>query len=177
MLAQKIPMTQIAHLTGFSKSSVHRHSQRCYVRAKAQRIGSSGFDGDRDRLLIAQGKSLSALGGQTIKLEEIAPNDFVLLVRYVNAHWFPEAVRAAGIAPFRWHDCRHTFASRLRQRGVDLSTIAELLGHSPKSGFAMTKRYAHLAISNLHDAVSLLSNSTTVAPPPIPEVRPELSIQ
>jgi site-specific recombinase XerD len=69
-----------------------------------------------------------------------------------------------GIAPFRWHDCRHPFASRLRQKGVDLATIAELLGHSPKSGFAMTKRYAHLAISNLHDAVSLISNSTPVAP-------------
>jgi integrase len=82
----------------------------------------------------------------------------------VNAHWFVDAVRAAGIPPFRWHDCRHTFASRLRQKGVDLATIAELLGHSPKSGFAMTKRYAHLAISNLHAAVSLICNSTTVAP-------------
>jgi integrase len=84
----------------------------------------------------------------------------------VNAHWFPDAVRAAGIPPFRWHDCRHTFASRLRQKGVDLATIAELLGHSPKSGFAMTKRYAHLSIPNLHDAVSLISISTTVAPEP-----------
>ena len=88
----------------------------------------------------------------------------------VNAHWFPDAVRAAGIPRFRWHDCRHTFASRLRQKGVDLATIAELLGHSPKSGFALTKRYAHLAISNLHDAVSLISNSTTVAPAPNIEV-------
>lgn len=84
----------------------------------------------------------------------------------VNAHWFPEAVRTSGIKPFRWHDCRHTFASRLRQRGVDLATIAELLGHSPKSGFAMTKRYAHLSMGNLHTAVSLISNSTPVAPKP-----------
>lgn len=50
----------------------------------------------------------------------------------VNAHWFPDAVRAAWIAPFRWHDSRHTFASRLRQNGVPLETIAEPLGHSPK---------------------------------------------
>jgi integrase len=81
----------------------------------------------------------------------------------VNAHWFPDAVRAAGIQDFRWHDCRHTFASRLRQAGVPLGNIAELLGHK---GLAMTQRYAHLSISNLHEAVSRISNSTPVAPKP-----------
>jgi integrase len=84
-----------------------------------------------------------------------------------NADWFVPAVRAAGIKNFRWHDLRHRFASRLRQAGVPLDKIAELLGHK---GLAMTKRYAHLLISNLHEAVSRISNnpteaiSTTVAP-------------
>jgi site-specific recombinase XerD len=32
----------------------------------------------------------------------------------VNAHWFPDALLAAGIANFHWHDLRHTFAGRLR---------------------------------------------------------------
>jgi integrase len=64
-----------------------------------------------------------------------------------NADWFVPAVRAAGIKHFRWHDCRHTFASRLRQAGVPRGNIAELLGHK---GLAMTKRYAHL--SNLQFA-------------------------
>ena len=79
-----------------------------------------------------------------------------------NNFWFVPAVRAAGIKNFRWHDLRHCFASKLRQRGVPLGNIAELLGHK---GLAMTRRYAHLSISNLHQAVRLLeSNSTTVAP-------------
>lgn len=97
----------------------------------------------------------------------------------VTAHWFPHAVRASGIKPFRWHNLRHTFASRLRQRGVDLGTIAELLGHSPKSGFAMTKRYAHLSITNLHEAVSRIANlnSTPVAPEPHVEVSESSTIQ
>jgi integrase len=86
----------------------------------------------------------------------------------VTAHWFPLAVRLAGIKDFRWHDLRHTFASRLRQAGVPLGNIAELLGHK---GLSMTRRYAHLSISNLHEAVSRISNSTTVAPEPIAETQ------
>jgi integrase len=86
----------------------------------------------------------------------------------VNAHWFVPAVRHAGIKDFRWHDCRHTYASRLRQAGVPLGNIAELLGHK---GLAMSRRYAHLSISNLHEAVSRIANSTPVAPEPMRESR------
>jgi integrase len=55
----------------------------------------------------------------------------------VNAHWFIPAVRKAGIKDFHWHDCRHTYASRLRQAGVPLGNIAELLGHK---GLAMSPK-------------------------------------
>jgi site-specific recombinase XerD len=73
-------------------------------------------------------------------------------------HWFIPAVREAHIPDFKWHDLRHTFASRLRQSGVPLETIAELLGHKSLS---MTKRYAHLAAEHLFDAVQLLSPKPT----------------
>jgi integrase len=81
---------------------------------------------------------------------------------HTNAHWFVPAIRQAGIKNFHWHDLRHTFASRLRQNGVPLDRIAELLGHR---GLAMTQRYAHLELSHLHAAVDLL-NSTKIAPEP-----------
>jgi hypothetical protein len=84
-----------------------------------------------------------------------------------NAHWFVPAVRAAGIKNFRWHDTRHCYASRLRQAGVPLGNIAELLGHR---GLAMTRRYAHLSISNLHDAVSRISTDTTTSTSPRGEI-------
>jgi integrase len=86
----------------------------------------------------------------------------------VNAHWFPDAVRAASIKDFRWHDLRHTFASRLRQSGTPLGNIAELLGHKT---LAMTQRYAHLSIANLHEAVSRIATGTTIAPEPVREAR------
>lgn len=86
----------------------------------------------------------------------------------VNAHWFVPAVRQAGIMNFHWHDLRHTYASRLRQAGVPLGNIAELLGHK---GLAMSRRYAHLSISNLHEAVSRIANSTPIAPEPVRDLR------
>lgn len=59
-------------------------------------------------------------------------------------------VEKAGIKPFRWHDMRHHFASRLVMAGVDLNSVRELLGHADVS---MTIRYAHLAPEHKAEAV------------------------
>lgn len=49
--------------------------------------------------------------------------------------------------------CRHTCASRLIQRGVQLNIVKEWLGHST---ITTTMRYAHLAPDNLKSAVDAL---------------------
>ena len=67
----------------------------------------------------------------------------------VDTSW-RSLVKAAKVKNFRLHDCRHHFASRLVQAGVDLYTVKELLGHSEIS---MTERYSHLAPDNLRAAV------------------------
>jgi integrase len=59
-------------------------------------------------------------------------------------------MKTAGLENFRLHDCRHHFASKLVQAGVDLYTVKELLGHSE---IAMTEKYSHLAPDNLRLAV------------------------
>jgi integrase len=51
------------------------------------------------------------------------------------------AVRKAGLTDFRFHDLRHSAASRLVQSGANLSEVAQLLGHRD---IRMTQRYSHV---------------------------------
>jgi integrase len=51
------------------------------------------------------------------------------------------------------HCLRHTFASRLVMAGVDIRTVAELMGHK---SLQMTMRYAHLASQHNAQAVAKL---------------------
>ena len=51
-----------------------------------------------------------------------------------------DAVSRSQVKRFRLYDLRHTFATRATEAGVDLVTLAALLGHSRVQ---MVMRYAH----------------------------------
>lgn len=59
------------------------------------------------------------------------------------------------------HACRHTFCSRLVQRGVPLTTVKELAGHKT---IEMTMRYAHLRGQDLENAIAALEPAEEVTP-------------
>ena len=62
-------------------------------------------------------------------------------------------LKEAKIKNFRWHDLRHTFASNLVMKSVELNTVREFLGHSD---IKMTLRYAHLAPEHKAAAIEKL---------------------
>ena len=66
---------------------------------------------------------------------------------------FAVLMRDAKTSDFTWHDLRHSFASKLAMRGVDLLTIKELLGHG---SVKMTEVYAHLQPNRHQAAVAQL---------------------
>ena len=57
------------------------------------------------------------------------------------------ALSKAQIDDFRFHDLRHTFASRMAMNGATLAEIAAVLGHRT---LAMVSRYAHLTETHVH---------------------------
>jgi site-specific recombinase XerD len=69
--------------------------------------------------------------------------------------WFEPAVEKAGLEDYTWHCNRHTFASWLVMAGVDIRTVAQLMGHRT---IQMTMRYAHLAPDHNQSAVDRLAS-------------------
>jgi integrase len=64
-----------------------------------------------------------------------------------TAKLFKQAAATIGYPDLRPHDLRHLYAVNLIQAGVPLTTVGELLGHSPRS-IAVTMRYARHAPKN-----------------------------
>ncbi|KMK69029.1 phage integrase family protein [Puniceibacterium sp. IMCC21224] len=71
---------------------------------------------------------------------------------------FKQAARAAGIIkPVTLHTLRHSFATHLLERGVDIRVIQALLGHTK---LTTTARYASVATGMISAVVSPLDDLT-----------------
>ena len=67
---------------------------------------------------------------------------------------FKAACRRVKIEGLTFHGLRHTFGIRLFQKGVDIVTVQNLLGHQ---SIATTQRYTHSSIKQKREAVELLA--------------------
>lgn len=63
---------------------------------------------------------------------------------------FAKCVNEAGIEDLHFHDLRHSFGTRLSQKGIDVLTIKALLGHKT---LTMTSRYVHHNVESLRKSV------------------------
>ena len=102
------------------------------------------------RTLPLVGKALEAL--RALKLQGSAASPYV----FPNPSGFPgyfdhfdhrwrDALTAAELEGFRFHDLRHCCASYLAANGASLLEIADVLGHKT---LAMVRRYSHLTQSH-----------------------------
>lgn len=66
---------------------------------------------------------------------------------------FGRAMREAKIENFKFHDLRHTAATRMADAGADAFTLMKILGHSD---IRMTSRYTHATDSAIRKAVENL---------------------
>ncbi|MBB3995918.1 integrase [Sulfitobacter undariae] len=63
---------------------------------------------------------------------------------------FRKALDDAGVDNFRFHDLRHTFATRMLRRTQNISLVSKMLGHKD---IATTMRYAHVLTSDMRNAL------------------------
>lgn len=94
---------------------------------------------------------------RSIKREDfVFPHPGRQKVNFHTLRWaFEKALEKAKIEGFRFHDLRHTFASRLAQQGVDPYTIQKLMGHKT---FTTTQRYAHHYSESLRSGIKALED-------------------
>lgn len=97
-------------------------------------------------------KSLKAWKEQSSGHSIIFPSRTGGIMDNVKKSW-DSVLKAAEINSFRWHDLRHTFASKLAMQSVALNTIRDLLGHAD---LKMTLRYAHLSPDTKAAAIELI---------------------
>lgn len=79
---------------------------------------------------------------------------------------FRKAVADAEIQNFRFHDLRHTFATRMLRQTKNLKLVSQLLGHKD---IATTARYAHVLVDDMRAALDDFSPVSGTDPQTFPQ--------
>ena len=156
-----LPHSAIALNTGFRQGNQFRlrwadvNFDTGLIRARGTKSGDDYHVPMNDELRAVLGVLPSRLRSEWVFPSETGTT--ALDAKNYIHRVFTPALRRARLTGFRWHDLRHSFASRLVMKGVDLTTVKELMGHKT---IAMTLRYAHLSPAHRLDAVQRLSRPT-----------------
>ncbi|MFH1620102.1 MAG: tyrosine-type recombinase/integrase [bacterium] len=169
--AARVRMMQVPghRLRFLSKEEMHRLLEACHPRLypvvvcalmtgmrKAEILGLDWENTDIEHDVIYVLKSKSGRPREVLiapQLKEVlvslrprAKGPVFELPDIMLRRFFEKALKDSGIANFRFHDLRHTFASHYIMNTGDLPALQLALGHA---SFAMTQRYAHLSKSHL----------------------------
>jgi integrase len=77
-------------------------------------------------------------------------------IAQISSKMWKATLAKAGIEDFRWHDLRHTWASRMAQAGVPTQALQKLGGWQ---SMAMVNKYAHHDVESLRGFADLASTA------------------
>lgn len=154
-------------LLGLHWSDVHRdeiHVNRTLVRSKGEYLPGEPKT-ETSRRVIPIGPTLAAVLEAHRKAQMARPGKLDQglvfctpagspLANDVVSRRFKALCREAGVARLTMHSARHTFATRLIQKGVSLMTVSRLLGHSQIG--TTVNVYGHVTVEDKRDAVAML---------------------
>ncbi len=161
------PFVALALMTGLRRAELAAMQWRqvdfeaatIRVRQKGGKTRSFPMNGELRAFLTALPRATSLPAARhvltfvdqaTAERRQITPGGAIMVA-------FRDAVTAAGIEDFRFHDLRHTFATRLLRQTQNLKLVSKLLGHQ---NIATTTRYAHVLQDDMRlalDGYSALS--------------------
>lgn len=117
------------------------------IERKVMWVKASRAKGKKPIGIPLNGDAIDILRSQKGKSQQwVFPNDQGVPYGRANNHGFKEAQVRAGIAPLRWHDLRHTWASWHVMNGTSLRALMELGGWR---SYQSVLRYAHLSPEHL----------------------------
>ena len=139
-----------------------------------QRLRIEEAKGRRDRVVYLSQTCVQALE-RYLAVQPAAPEVALLCHpsgQGVSYRWVQERVRQwgeeIGVAGVSAHRLRHTFATRLINLGVPVTTLQRLLGHRD---LGTTQRYAHVmdptAERHYHQAMAQIESALSLAPVPL----------
>ena len=119
------------------------------------KVGESKSEAGKGRPVPLTQPAWAALDVWTSRFPERKPERFVFPA-CENGHIDPErpianwrtawrhACREAGLKGLRFHDLRHTAATKLLEHGTPYAVVAQILGWSASTAVRMAKRYGHI---------------------------------
>lgn len=148
--------------------------KRVHVHKTMQRIRVNGLEKRKTEVKILEPKSVSSIRAIPLPdamiglLEEFyTPGTFFLTCdkeRFVEPRTmqnrFKAALSSCGIADANFHAIRHTFATRCIEKGFDVKSLSEILGHTCVS--ITMNRYVHPTMALKSENMNRLSELFTV---------------
>lgn len=151
-----IPIITCALNTGMRKGEILSLTWKC-IDLESRKITLLDTKNGKKRYIPINSVLMETL--QDLKKRKICDYVFVNPLtenRYFDLkNAFPSICKLALVERFRFHDLRHSSATRMVGAGVSITMVKDILGHSD---IHTTMRYAHAITEHSLDAVEALSN-------------------